>query len=65
MKFWGSSGKTLLFCKRIRRRKMKQEEGSFLEAGQSVSTNTADALCKLPECGLTDVPAFLPDENTP
>lgn len=44
---------------------MKQEEGSFLEAGQSVSANTVDALCKLPECGLTDVPAFLPDENTP
>ena len=36
-----------------------------LKAGQSVSTNTIDALCKLLNCGLTDVLAFEPDENTP
>ena len=36
-----------------------------LKTGQSVSTNTIDALCKLLDCGLTDVLAFLPDENTP
>ena len=36
-----------------------------LKTGQSVSTNTIDALCKLLNCGLTDVLAFLPDENTP
>ena len=34
-----------------------------LKAGQSVSTNTIDALCKLLNCGLTDVLAFLPDEE--
>ena len=33
--------------------------------GQSVSTNTIDALCKLLNCGLTDVLAVEPDENTP
>ena len=37
-----------------------------LKTGQSVSTNTIDALCKLLNCALTDVLAFLPDdENTP
>ena len=36
-----------------------------LKTGQSVSTNTIDALCKLLNCGLTDVMAFLPDEQTP
>jgi DNA-binding Xre family transcriptional regulator len=36
-----------------------------LKAGQSVSTNTIDALCKLLDCGLTDVVAYVPDENTP
>ena len=36
-----------------------------LKAGQSVSTNTIDALCKLLECSLTDVLAFLPDDDTP
>ena len=36
-----------------------------LKAGQSVSTNTIDALCKILDCELNDVLAFLPDENTP
>ena len=36
-----------------------------LKAGQSVSTNTIDALCKLLECGLTEVLDFIPDETTP
>lgn len=36
-----------------------------LKAGQSVSTNTIDALCKLLECSLTDVLAFLPDDDSP
>lgn len=36
-----------------------------LKAGQSVSTNTIDALCKILGCELNDILAFLPDENTP
>ena len=36
-----------------------------LKTGQSVSTNTIDALCNLLGCGLTDVLAFLPDETSP
>jgi DNA-binding Xre family transcriptional regulator len=36
-----------------------------LKSGQSVSTNTIDALCKLLECSLNDVLAFLPDEENP
>ena len=36
-----------------------------LKTGQSVSTNTIDALCKLLECSLTDVLAFLPDDDAP
>ena len=36
-----------------------------LKAGQSVSTNTIDALCKLLGCGLHDILAYIPDENTP
>ena len=36
-----------------------------LKAGQSVSTNTIDALCKLLECGLNEVLDFIPDETTP
>ena len=36
-----------------------------LKAGQSVSTNTIDALCKLLECGLNEVLDFRPDETTP
>lgn len=33
-----------------------------LKAGQSVSTNTLDALCKLLECDLWDIISYLPDE---
>ena len=36
-----------------------------LKNGQSVSTNTIDALCKLLECGLTDILAYIPDETDP
>jgi len=36
-----------------------------LKAGQSVSTNTIDALCKLLDCGLDGILAYIPDENTP
>ena len=36
-----------------------------LKAGQSVSTNTIDALCKLLECGLNEVLDFIPDETPP
>ena len=36
-----------------------------LKAGQSVSTNTIDALCKLLGCGLDGILAYIPDENTP
>ena len=36
-----------------------------LKAGQSVSTNTIDMLCKLLGCGLNDVLDFIPDETTP
>lgn len=32
-----------------------------LKAGQSVSTNTLDALCKLLNCDLTDIITFIPD----
>ena len=32
-----------------------------LKAGQSVSTNTLDALCKLLNCGLLDIIAYVPD----
>lgn len=32
-----------------------------LKAGQSVSTNTLDALCKLLNCDLTDIVAYRPD----
>lgn len=36
-----------------------------LKTGQSVSTNTIDALCKLLGCGLTDILSYTPDENPP
>ena len=36
-----------------------------LKAGQSVSTNTIDALCKLLECSLNEVLDFIPDETPP
>ena len=32
-----------------------------LKAGQSVSTNTLDALCKLLRCELPDIVAYIPD----
>ena len=34
-----------------------------LKAGDSVSTNTLDALCKIIGCTLTDIVEFLPDEK--
>ena len=33
-----------------------------LKAGDSVSTNTLDALCKILQCNLSDVVLYLPDE---
>ena len=33
-----------------------------IKAGESVSTNTLDALCKVLECSLADVAEYLPDE---
>ena len=32
-----------------------------LKSGQSVSTNTLDALCKLLECSLSEIIAYYPD----
>lgn len=32
-----------------------------LKAGQSVSTNTLDALCKLLDCDLPDIIQYLPE----
>ncbi len=34
-----------------------------LKAGESVSTNTLDALCALLGCGLADVVAYLPEDE--
>ena len=34
-----------------------------LKAGESVSTNTLDALCKILQCELADIVAYLPDEE--
>ena len=33
-----------------------------LKAGDSVSTNTLDALCKILQCNLADIVLYLPDE---
>ena len=33
-----------------------------LKAGDSVSTNTLDALCKILQCDLLDIVLYLPDE---
>ena len=33
-----------------------------LKAGDSVSTNTLDALCKILQCDLSDIVYYLPDE---
>lgn len=34
-----------------------------LKAGDSVSTNTLDALCKILNCTIQDIVAYVPDEN--
>lgn len=34
-----------------------------MKAGESVSTNTLEALCKLLGCTLNDIVEFLPDKN--
>lgn len=34
-----------------------------LKAGESVSTNTPDALCKILDCSIQDIVAYLPDEG--
>ena len=33
-----------------------------LKAGESVSTNTLDALCRILDCTLQDIVEYLPDE---
>ena len=33
-----------------------------LKVGDSVSTNTLDALCKILQCNLADIVLYLPDE---
>ena len=35
-----------------------------MKAGESVSTNTLDALCKILQCDLQDVVEYLPEDNT-
>lgn len=32
-----------------------------LKAGESVSTNTLDALCQILDCGLEDIIAYIPE----
>ena len=34
-----------------------------LKAGESVSTNTLDALCKILQCDIHDIVEYLPDNN--
>lgn len=34
-----------------------------LKSGESVSTNTLDALCSLLECDLSDIVEYLPDKK--
>lgn len=34
-----------------------------LKAGDSVSTNTLEALCRILECSLSDIVAYIPDEQ--
>ena len=34
-----------------------------LKAGESVSTNTLDALCRILDCTLQDIVEYLPDET--
>lgn len=33
-----------------------------LKAGESVSTNTLEAICKILDCNLSDIIEYLPDE---
>ena len=35
-----------------------------LKAGESVSTNTLDALCKILDCTLDEIITYLPDQQT-
>lgn len=35
-----------------------------MKAGESVSTNTLEALCKLLDCSLVDIVEYLPDEQS-
>jgi len=35
-----------------------------LKAGESVSTNTLEALCKILDCDLQDIIEYLPDSGT-
>ena len=34
-----------------------------LKAGESVSTNTLDALCRILDCGVSDIIEYTPDKN--
>jgi len=34
-----------------------------LKAGESVSTNTLEALCKILDCSIQDIVEYLPDEG--
>ena len=34
-----------------------------MKANESVSTNTLDALCKILNCGLSDIAVFVPDKD--
>ena len=34
-----------------------------IKAGESVSTNTLEALCRILDCTLPDIVAYLPDEQ--
>ena len=34
-----------------------------IKAGQSISTNSLDALCKILQCELGDIAVYLPDEE--
>ncbi|MBR4953338.1 MAG: helix-turn-helix transcriptional regulator [Oscillospiraceae bacterium] len=34
-----------------------------LKSGESVSTNTLDALCKILDCELSDIVTYIPDKN--
>jgi len=35
-----------------------------MKAGESVSTNTLEALCKLLDCSLADIVEYLPDDQS-